>query len=341
LKLQKLPDTLENLIQTEASESKGATIDDRYFNNPNLVHGAQAVARHFLTRRKIQIISPGLVQELLDHKVTKMRRYRNSVIDEIVSTETHYVESLDLTLQKWILPAKRAGMLSAGSEVEILFSDLEVILNLNRVVLSKIEQRYKSWPSIQNIGDILVDNAPLFKLYYRYIRNYNKSQGKLSQLTGNEKFREWSRTTGRRAETKGLNLPDLLIMPVQRLPRYELLLKSLLGFTNAEHEDYRTLELANAEIKKVNNYINDRQKEDDEKDSIIQLLLAQRGRGIGKKGTVTETDVDGYLKVSISNATNLIPIFSNKSCNALAEVHFGKKSFRYTCCQKRKQPYMG
>jgi len=127
-------------------------------------------------------------------------------------------------------------------------------------------------------------------------------------------------------------------MPVQRLPRYELLLKSLLGFTNPEHEDYQTLVSANGEIKKVNQYINDRQREDDEKDSIIQLLLAQRGRGIGKKSNVTDTDVDGYLKVSIMNATNLIPIFSNKSCNALAEVHFGKKVFATHVVRKDNSP---
>lgn len=46
-------------------------------------------------------------------------------------------------------------------------------------------------PSSNTLGDIFVDNVPLFKLYYRYIRNYNKSQGTLSKLTGSDKFREF------------------------------------------------------------------------------------------------------------------------------------------------------
>jgi hypothetical protein len=56
---------------------------------------------------------------------------------------------------------------------------------------------------------------------------------------------------------------------VQRLPRYELLLKNLSELTPTTHVDYQNLIAAYNEVKKVNEYINERKKKDEAKDMYV------------------------------------------------------------------------
>ena len=53
-------------------------------------------------------------------------------------------------------------------------------------------------------------------------------------------------------------LEAYLILPVQRIPRYELLLKDLLKHTSKYHRDYEFLEKSVKEIKQVATFVNEK-----------------------------------------------------------------------------------
>ena len=55
----------------------------------------------------------------------------------------------------------------------------------------------------------------------------------------------------------GLPLPGYLITPIQRLPRYVLLVKDLFKHTWRSHCDYSDLEKALGAIQDVTNYVNE------------------------------------------------------------------------------------
>eukprot|EP01126_Amoeba_proteus_P015162 TRINITY_DN16748_c0_g1_i3.p1 TRINITY_DN16748_c0_g1~~TRINITY_DN16748_c0_g1_i3.p1 ORF type:complete len:201 (-),score=53.19 TRINITY_DN16748_c0_g1_i3:29-631(-) len=90
-------------------------------------------------------------------------------------------------------------------------------------------------------------------------------------------------------------------MPVQRLPRYEMLLKGLLQHTPENHVDFKNLSSAVQAVSKVNLYINERQvKEDKEEDyyAILQALEDKKEKILGLKSAIP-LGVTGYLKVTL------------------------------------------
>ena len=66
-------------------------------------------------------------------------------------------------------------------------------------------------PRIQIMGDILSAQAPAMKIYYRYIRSYNKAVGHLSELRSKDpKLNDF--LVQQQSETN-LPLESFLIMP--------------------------------------------------------------------------------------------------------------------------------
>lgn len=55
-------------------------------------------------------------------------------------------------------------------------------------------------------------------------------------------------------------LESYLILPVQRIPRYQLLLADLVKHTSPEHVDYRNLVSAQAKMAAVAAHVNEKQK---------------------------------------------------------------------------------
>ena len=53
-------------------------------------------------------------------------------------------------------------------------------------------------------------------------------------------------------------IQSLLITPVQRIPRYALLISDLLRHTSADHSDYSNLQIAQEKLKATASYVNSR-----------------------------------------------------------------------------------
>jgi hypothetical protein len=60
-------------------------------------------------------------------------------------------------------------------------------------------------------------------------------------------------------------------MPIQRIPRYVLLLRELIKSTNQQHPDYENLNNALAQIKELADYINTRKRDTDEANKILAI----------------------------------------------------------------------
>ena len=80
----------------------------------------------------------------------------------------------------------------------------------------------------------------------RYVNGYEKSISVLDKLNGNKKFQKLLEEN-REKYGHGKTLAFYLIMPVQRIPRYVLLFKTLKKYTRRSHEDYASI---NAEVEK-------------------------------------------------------------------------------------------
>jgi hypothetical protein len=75
--------------------------------------------------------------------------------------------------------------------VKIIFSDIEVINQVNSVLYDKISQRWKNWSVNQLIGDIFVSLGASLKVYAQYINNYERSLNLLTEARKNPVFTKW------------------------------------------------------------------------------------------------------------------------------------------------------
>ena len=89
------------------------------------------------------------------------------------------------------------------------------------------------------------------KAYQKYIHGYNHANDLLAQLTKrgnkNTSLGNWVQQQLNKNSNlcRGLaSLPAFLISPVQRLPRYLLLLKDLFKCTPEDHPDYQNVQKA-------------------------------------------------------------------------------------------------
>jgi hypothetical protein len=132
-----------------------------------------------------------------------------------------------------------------------------------------------------------VEMAPTLKLYVDYVNKFDDAMMTYGDLSkNNQRFTEFLLTAKSSASTN-LDLASILIMPVQRIPRYELLLRELIKCTNEMHIDWNNLQKAQKvlfysvqfvsfnfqEIQSINLYINGQKLK---QDTNRKLVLAEK-----------------------------------------------------------------
>ena len=78
----------------------------------------------------------------------------------------------------------------------------------------------------------------------------------LTCWTGCHDSATFLRAAGANVRSKGQNLQSYAIMPVQRVPRYLLLLRELIKWTSSEHPDRANLELALSHVDESARHMN-------------------------------------------------------------------------------------
>ena len=106
-----------------------------------------------------------------------------------------------------------------------------VISQFNEKLLSEIQKAVEKWTPESNIGPVFTQLAPFLKMYTAYSNKYEEAVNTYNIMTKkNEKFANLVKEQ-QAASGSSLSLMDLLIMPIQRVPRYSLLLKDLISHT--------------------------------------------------------------------------------------------------------------
>ena len=80
-----------------------------------------------------------------------------------------------------------------------------------------------------------------------------------------------------------LSLDDLLIKPVQRIPRYLLFIKDLLKHTSASHPDHAPLQQALGELTGLAERVNEREREMARIDQQRELLASVDGLALVRR----------------------------------------------------------
>ena len=193
---------------------------------------------------------------------------RANIVNEIVDTEATYVADLEILIKLYLVPlseekGKKKKSILTKEQTKILFSNVESILNLNRVLLADLQRQAALPPAEQRIGGssfCLLSKCLL--LYADYCSNQKNADDLFTKLkTTNDEFIALTAENVQKPESRRLDLNAFLIKPIQRVCKYPLLLRELLKQTAETHVDYQDLKIACDAMQESCLKLNERKRE--------------------------------------------------------------------------------
>ena len=155
-------------------------------------------------------------------------------------------------------------------DIEGIFINIDALLPLSKRLVSELEEALEVWDEESTIGDVFVRIAPFMKIYNEFGMRYNDAMATLNICNKNDIFVQL--VQGVDATTSlSARFESLLIAPIQRIPRYTLLLEELQKNTDKKHPDYHFLTQAIPLMEEVAEGINETVKKADNQLYIMNL----------------------------------------------------------------------
>ncbi|ELR23964.1 RhoGEF domain containing protein, partial [Acanthamoeba castellanii str. Neff] len=180
--------------------------------------------------------------------------------EEFFETEESYVAGLAIIVKVYLVGV--TGILSPN-DLDTIFSNVATIFEIHKNLLqdiSHIKDKERAQTG-KSFGDSLKAFIPFLKMYTVYINAFDDANKRIGELMNtSKKFAAYLQEAQARPECKKLDLTSYLIMPVQRLPRYELLLRDLIRLTPPEDSEHPKLSSLLEAVVLVNKHVNESKK---------------------------------------------------------------------------------
>uniref|UniRef100_A0A8C1J3C8 Vav 2 guanine nucleotide exchange factor n=1 Tax=Cyprinus carpio TaxID=7962 RepID=A0A8C1J3C8_CYPCA len=260
---------------------------------------------------------------------------RNCCLVEIQETEAKYYKTLEDIEKNYMIPLKQV---LTPQDMEAIFVNLEDIIKVHFFLLRAIDLTMVSGGN--GLGKIFLDFKERLLIYGQYCSHMENAQKTLDELiaTREDVKCKVEECTMKVQEGK-FKLQDLLVVPMQRVLKYHLLLKELVGHSMDRPERQQLKEALEA-MQDLAMYINEVKRDNETLKKIsefqssienLQVKLEEYGR----------PKIDGELKVcSIVNRTKqdryiflfdkVVIVCKRKGYNyelkEIIELHFYKMS---------------
>jgi len=217
----------------------------------------------------------------------KTMRYR--IVQEIRDSERTYVTALHTAillfldpLEKAVARSRRALSLThdttilSQAAIDDIFSNIRDVACVATDVLQELEvvchpQNYSDETLIGSLFLRLLDLPEFVATYTKYVEDYSR---RLEVLSGSlpQSFTEFRLTQEASTHCGNHTLSSFLVQPIQRIPRYTLLIRDLLKHTDADHADYKHLEEAAARMEEFTESLEIAKKQADDKAELLKQL---------------------------------------------------------------------
>ncbi|XP_053399167.1 rho guanine nucleotide exchange factor 17-like [Mercenaria mercenaria] len=212
-----------------------------------------------------------------DSQYVKDKRYH--IVEELYRNEKEYVEALKMLKERYMDPLKTVSGIDERV-VDNIFYMIPEILTHHQIYLEFLNQVWTRWNTdTSTVGDIILktfSGQTVQDSYLSFVENY-KTSGKVIEnaLQTKSSVQKFVEQCQKESGSK-LSLKDLIVRPIQRIPRYELLIQRLLVNTPGDHPDYTLLkeaEKAMHEFARKINSLNETQTEDGQQETLKKLEL--------------------------------------------------------------------
>ncbi|CAN9508308.1 unnamed protein product [Ophioblennius macclurei] len=180
-------------------------------------------------------------EEIQDEANTEEKIYK--IANELLQTERAYVARLYLLDQVFCARlTEEAGRGSFPPEViRNIFSNTSSIHSFHsQFLLPDLEKCICCWSETPGLGKVMLEHAPFLRMYADYVKNFDQAMELVRTWTERSSaFRNVVQEIQSWEVCGSLTLQHHMLEPVQRVPRYEMLLKDYLRKLPEENPDYQ------------------------------------------------------------------------------------------------------
>ncbi|EKE39392.1 hypothetical protein ENUP19_0294G0020 [Entamoeba nuttalli] len=190
-------------------------------------------------------------EEKEEGKIKERISKRERIVDEIYTTEESYVKTLEQCIEYYYKPFLQCNELNETRKNEI-FLYLPEVLSTATAFLKDMES-YRNNKTLENkVVDCFKRFIPYLKVYKMFIGNNEICLHALAAIEKSPIVVSFLEQCRIKIPSKSQQpLRSILIMPVQRIPRYVLLLKDLLKNTDVSHSQYPIIQGVLKEVEEL------------------------------------------------------------------------------------------
>jgi hypothetical protein len=214
-----------------------------------------------------------------------------SVVEELVMSEERYVSRLDIL----VMVKKRTHSIISPDVAKSMFQNIDSIQKFHHdSFYPRLCERLSHWSTCKRIGDIMSTCAPFLKLYTDYVTNLKTATNLVDVWT--EKSKKFAAFANEIKENERLSLQAYMLEPIQRVPRYELLLREYLKKLPEDSDDRPDTIRAMEMVSDVASHFETMLKRDARMSELIEvqrqligtkLNLVSHNRHLLRRGNVT------------------------------------------------------
>lgn len=171
---------------------------------------------------------------------------RSFIETELIETEKSYLNGLHVLMNEFIIPILSQKMIDIRYKDQIT-SNIPQIIQFHEEFLHKLLNK--------SVAKVFNEESKHFMIYTQYIADYDLMLDVYAQHRSNETLQTF--LASKRRQKKPLT--NYLVAPIQRIPRYILMLSDLKKHTKSSRN--RDIDCALDKITKICNAINEKQRE--------------------------------------------------------------------------------
>jgi ABC-type Na+ transport system ATPase subunit NatA len=182
-----------------------------------------------------------------DQKLVKRRVFFG---EQLVISEQNFVNDIAELLGFWKTEITAAGIFTAD-QLRELFQNVEPIFNAHNLFLSALRRQPISFAA--EYGALFLRSINLFRVGAPFVSKYKRNDAMIREMCNRHSFRsKWLQIEQKLPSGSGRDFLSFYVTPVQRYPRYPLLLRDLGKTTPLFHPDKLFLNAAIHAIDKAN-----------------------------------------------------------------------------------------
>ncbi|XP_052078648.1 rho guanine nucleotide exchange factor 17-like [Mytilus californianus] len=275
-----LPNTNKKNIARSVSSASVLQRERKYLDREN------SLRKHSIASSEcnpVSLFPPSIIDvqstsmPTLCKKENKDKRYH--IVEELYRNEQEYVDALSTLKDKYMLPLKLSSNVDDNIVDNIFYMVPEILMH-HTVYKNALDKVWRTWDTKSStVGNVIISTFSkntVLDCYLSFVENFKTSGKEIENIIQNKSSIQRFIEQCHRDSGSKLTMKDLIVRPVQRIPRYELLIQRLIENTPSSHPDYDLLKEAD---RVLHNFaiklgtLDENRQEEDCQDSLKRLEL--------------------------------------------------------------------